>query len=105
MIRSWKSKATRISLCLAAAMLLALAAEAATPSESSPGGSGSGLAYDQTKEVTLVGAVAQLVTRPASGGPAGLHLLISTSGKTIDAHLGPFFSKRDQEALEAGQSV
>jgi hypothetical protein len=105
-IRCRNSKAARISVCLLAAMLLtALAAEAATPAQSSSVDRGSGLAYDQTKEVTLVGTVERLVTHPDSGGPAGFHLFISSSGKTIDAHLGPFFSRQNQEALEAGQSV
>jgi len=105
MIRSRNSKAPRIAVWLLAAMLLALAAEATPPAQSSSVDRGSGLAYDQTKEVTLVGTVERLVTHPPSGGPAGLHLFISTSGKTVDAHLGPFFSQQNQEALEAAQSV
>jgi len=105
MIRSRNSKAARISVWLVAAMLLALAAEAATPSQSSSVDRGSGLAYDQTKEVTVVGTVERFVAHQESGGPAGLHLFISTSGRTVDAHLGPFFSKQNQEALESGQSV
>jgi len=105
MIRCWNSKAARISIWLLAAMLLALAAEATTPAQPSSVDRGSRLAYDQAREVTLVGTVERLVTHPDFGGPAGLHLLVSTSGKTVDAHLGPFFSKENQEALEAAQSV
>ncbi len=105
MIRRGNSKAARISVWLVAAVLLTLAAEAATPSQSSSIDRASGLAYDKTKEVSLVGTVERFVAHPQSGGPAGLHLLISTSGKTVDAHLGPFFSRQNQEALESGKSV
>ncbi len=105
MIPRRNSKAARTSVWLVAAMLLTLAAEATTPSQSSSVGGGSGLAYDQTKEVSLVGTVERLVAHPVSGGPGGLHLLISTSGKIVDAHLGPFLSKQNQEALAAGQPV
>lgn len=105
MIRSRNRKTARISVWLVAAMLLALAAEAATPSQSSPAGGGSGLAYDQTKEVGLVGTVERLDAHPASGGPPGFHLFITASGKTVDAHLGPFLSKQNREALVAGQPV
>ncbi len=105
MIRSRNSNIVRISLWLLAAMLLALAAEAATPSQSSSAGGGSGLSYDQAKEIAVVGTVERLVTHPASGGPAGFHLFVTAAGKTVDAHLGPFLSKRNQEALVAGQSV
>lgn len=97
MIRSRNSKAARISTWLVATMLLALAADAATPSQSS--------SVDQAKEVTVIGTVERFVAHQESGGPAGLHLYISTSGRTVDAHLGPFFSKKNQEALAAGQSI
>ncbi len=105
MIRSWNRKTAQIFVCLLAAMLLALAAEAATPSQSSSVGGGSELAYSQPKEITVVGTVERLVMHPASGGPPGFHLFITTSGKTVDAHLGPFLSKQNQEKLVAGQSV
>jgi len=105
MIRSRNSKTVRISVWLLAAMVLALAAEAAPPSQSSSVGGGSGLAYDQPKEITVAGTVERLVTHPASGGPPGFHLFITTSGKTIDAHLGPFLSRQNQETLVSGQSV
>ena len=105
MIRSRNSKAVEIFVWLLTTMLLVLAAESTTASQSSSVDRGFGLAYDQTKEITFVGTVERLDAHPASGGPAGLHLVISTSGKTVDAHLGRFFSKQNQEALEAGQSV
>lgn len=98
-------KPVRTFAWIVAVMLLALAAQAATQSSSSSVGQGSGIGYDQTKEVTLSGTVDRLVSHPAPGSPAGLHLLISASGKTVDAHLGPFFSKQNQEALEAAHAV
>jgi len=105
MIGRPNSKPVRVFAWLVAAMLLAMAAASATPPQSSSSGEGSALAFDQTKEVTVVGTVERLVTHPASGGPAGLHLFISSSGKTVDAHLGPFLSRQNQEALVSGQSV
>jgi hypothetical protein len=98
-------KPMRVFTWLVAAMLLAMAAASATPPPSSSSGEGSALAFDKTKEITVVGTVERLVTHPASGGPAGFHLFVSTSGKTVDAHLGPFLSKQNQEALAVGQSV
>ncbi len=105
MIGKPNSKPVRVFAWLVAAMLLAMAAASANPPQSSSSGEGSALAFDKTKEVTVVGTVERLVTHPASGGPAGFHLFISTSGKTVDAHLGPFLSKQNQEALVSGQSV
>ncbi|MGB9233412.1 MAG: hypothetical protein WCC04_03300, partial [Terriglobales bacterium] len=96
MIRNRTSKAARAFVWLVAAMLLALAAQATTPPQSSSAGPYSGIAYDQANEVTVIGTVVQF-SHPAAGGPAGLHLLISASGKTVDDHLGPFFSKQNQE--------
>ena len=104
MIRSRSIRTVRISVWLLAAMLLALTAEGATPSQSSPAG-GSELAYDHPKEITVIGTIERLDKHLVSGGPPGFHLFVTTSGKTVDAHLGPFLSKQNQEALVAGQTV
>jgi len=57
-------------------------------------------------EVTISGTVQRLLNRAdAAGGPAGTQLLLSVSGGWVDAHLGPFFSQQNGEALTTGQAV
>lgn len=68
-------------------------------------GRGVGFAYDSAKEITVVGTVNQVVARPAVGGPVGMHLLISIPGTQIDAHLGPYISSENRQALKPGQLV
>ena len=84
--------------CLAACMLLVAAAQANAPRPAN-------LAYDRAHEITVVGTVAQIVTHPAHGSPMGMHILISSSGKEVDAHVGPFLSKANRDALKPGQLV
>jgi len=99
-----RSRSARIAASLVAALLLAVGTQAA-PSQSSSANQGLGFTYDRANEITRVGTVEELVAHSAPGSPPGLHLLISASGKTIDAHVGPFFSKQNREALIAGQPV
>jgi len=67
---------------------------------------GVALASQPRGEVTISGTVDRLLTQPLSpGSPAGAHLLISASGKTVDAHLGPRFSRQNRDAMTAGQPV
>jgi hypothetical protein len=92
-----------ISGWLVAAMLLTVAAQAAAPSESSSAGRPAS-AFDPANEVTVTGTVERFEAH-SEGGLLGLHLLISASGNTVDAHLGRYFSKENQEALQAGEPV
>ena len=103
MTRSRTHRAVLISAWLVAAMLLAGAAYAAAPSQSSSAGR-PGSAFDPANEVTVMGTVERFVSH-SEGGPLGLHLLITASGSTVDAHLGRYFSKENQEALQAGETV
>jgi hypothetical protein len=103
MIRSWNIKSVRILIFFLSAMLLALAAQAASPAQSSPA-DGSDLANRPPKVITVTGTVERMVIHQP-GGPPGFHLFIMTDGKTVDANLGPFLSKQNQEALVAGQLV
>jgi len=98
------TRTARAFACLAACMLFVAAAQAAAPRPASVA-KGFGFAYDPAKEITVVGTVAQVVTQPAHGSPMGMHLLISSSGKEVDAHVGPFLSKENREALKPGQLV
>jgi len=99
-----RSRSALIATSLVAALMLAVGAQAAS-SQSSSASQGFGFTYDRANEITVIGTVEELVARPAPGSPPGLHLLISASGETIDAHVGPFFSKQNREALIAGQAV
>ena len=91
---------------VAALMLLAVAAaQTNNVAEPSSVGKGLGFAYDPAREVTLVGTVEGLVTQPARGNPIGLHVLVSADGKVVDAHLGPYISQENQQALRPGQLI
>jgi hypothetical protein len=98
------TRTARAFACLAACMLFVAAAQA-TASRPASVGKGFGFAYDPSKEVTVVGTVTELVTKPAPGSPMGMHILISSAGKVVDAHVGPFLSKENREALKPGQLV
>jgi hypothetical protein len=104
MIRNRNHRASPVSAWLMAAVLFALILQASAQSPSSVG-QGFGAAYEPAHEVAVAGTVDRFVPSAAQGGPAGLHLLISASGKSVDAHLGPFFSTKNQEALAEGQPV
>jgi len=99
-------RTARALACVAACMFLAvLSAHASASEEPSSVGRGFGFVYDPTHEVTLVGTVQEFVTQRVVGSPVGLHVLISTSGKTVDAHIGPLLSKQIQETLQVGELV
>jgi len=85
MTRSRTQRAVLISGWLVAAMLLTVAAQAAAPSESSSAGRPAS-AFDPANEVTVTGTVERFEAH-SEGGLLGLHLLISASGNTVDAHL------------------
>ncbi|HUB01275.1 MAG TPA: hypothetical protein VL983_01270 [Terriglobales bacterium] len=68
-------------------------------------GRGFGFAYDSAKEITVIGTVNRQVARSAGGGPVGTHLLISAGGSLIDAHIGPYISNDNRQALKPGQLV
>jgi len=103
--RNRAERTARTFACLMVLVLvIVLAAQAAT-SPQSAATRGLGFTYDPAQEVTIVGAISGFVSQPASGSPVGLHLLISSGGKVVDAHLGPFVSKENQQALHTGQLV
>lgn len=90
--------------CMAACIFLGVLSASASQGSSSAG-RGFGFIYDPAREVTLVGTVQEFVTQHVAGSPMGLHILISTSGKTVDAHIGPVLSKQLQETLHVGELV
>jgi len=62
-------------------------------------------AYDKVHEIMLNGTVQEIVTVPAKGSPAGLHVLVSGPSGTVDAHLGPYVTKEIKQALKTGTPV
>jgi hypothetical protein len=97
-----RPRTARMFACVAACLLVvAVAAQATAFKESGTPAKGFGFAYDPAKEITVVGTLTEIVTHPKPGSPMGMHLLISSSGKTV----GPFLSKENREALKAGQLV
>lgn len=99
-------KTARALACVAACMLLAaLSAHAFASEGATSAGQGLGFVYDPAREVTLVGTVKEFVTHHIAGSPLGLHVLISTSGQTVDGHIGPLLSKQIQETLHVGELV
>ncbi len=63
------------------------------------------LGYDKAHEITLNGAVQQVVTKRIAGSPIGMHLMVAGPEGVVDAHVGPYLSKGTQEALHAGLPV
>lgn len=99
-------RTARALACVAACMLLAaLTAHASASEEATTAGRGFGFVYDPAREVTLVGTVKEFVTHHIAGSPMGLHVLISTSGQTVDAHIGSAFSKQIRGSLHVGELV
>lgn len=96
-------RTTHALTCMAACIFLAVLS--ASAKESSSAGQGFGFVYDSTREVTLVGTVQEFVTKHSASSPMGLHVLISISGNTVDAHIGPMLSKQLQETLHVGELV
>jgi hypothetical protein len=99
-------RTARALACVAVCMLLAaLSAPASASEEATSAGRGFGFVYEPAREVTLVGTVKEFVTHHVAGSPMGLHVLISTSGQSVDAHIGPVFSKQIRETLHVGELV
>jgi hypothetical protein len=62
--------------------------------------------YDISKEITVEGTVASVVTKPTPGMLAGAHALLTTSSGAVDAHLGIYAMRgANALALAAGESV
>jgi hypothetical protein len=101
--QTWRASHTLVCLVVSAicGVLTSQAATAARPSV----GRGFAFVYDPAKEITLVGTVRGFVSPPTLVSPPGLHLLISSKGRVVDAHLGPYLSDEDRYGLQAGQLV
>lgn len=105
MIISRNTAASRAFAGPIAAVLL-LVAVAGAQVNSSAVERTSALAEQPNPEVTISGTVDRLLNRSDSAAsPMGAHLLVRVSGGSVDAHLGPFFSRKNGEALIGGEAV
>jgi hypothetical protein len=58
--------------------------------------------YDSAHEVTINGTVQTVVAKHVPGSPSGMHLLVSGTQGTVDAHVGPFLPKNIRQAMHMG---
>ncbi|HXZ19826.1 MAG TPA: hypothetical protein VEG63_07740 [Candidatus Acidoferrales bacterium] len=49
--------------------------------------------YDATKEVVLNGTISEVVSRPKTGLPLGLYLMLTTTQGEVALHLGPYYGR------------
>ncbi len=63
------------------------------------------IGYDKTHEITLTGTIQEIISKPAAGVPAGVHLLVAGPQGTVDAHLGPYLTPDTRQALQTGVVV
>ena len=90
----------------AAITVMLLIAAAGAQTNSSAVERTSARAAQPNAEVTISGTVDGFHNRSdLTGGPMGAHLLVRVSGGSVDAHLGPFFSRNNSKALIAGEAV
>jgi hypothetical protein len=98
-----RSNPTKNSLrAIAALVLITLLAILALPLGAQPPASAS-THYDKAHEITLNGTIDSVFT--VTQGAFGLHLIVTSSAGTVDAHLGPYVSRANQEALHSGLPV
>jgi len=101
--QAWKT--VRTLACFVVITVCGVFTSQAATSAEPKVGLGIGFAYEPAKEITLVGTIKGFVSQSALATPLGLHLLINSGGKDVDAHLGPYLSKEDQGYLQTGQLV
>jgi hypothetical protein len=62
--------------------------------------------YDTSKEVTLSGTVATVLTKPSAGMPIGSHLMLDTASGPLDASLGKWaLQGKGGLSVSVGQAV
>jgi hypothetical protein len=91
-----------LSSLLFAAMAIPLGAQ---PASETHVGHGLGPVYDAAHEITVNGTIQTVVTKHTKGSPAGMHLMVMGTEGMVDAHVGPFLSKANREALQGGAPV
>jgi len=68
-------------------------------------GQGFAPSYDAAHEITLTGAIQEVVAQHVAGSPAGMHLLVAGAQGLVDTHVGPFLSKETIAALQTGTPI
>ncbi len=102
MRRTRKSKLSLALTGLLPRVLLAcLAAPVMAATESQPARGVVGQ-YDASHEITINGTVQSVITTRTVGSPVGIHLLVSSASGQVDAHVGPYLTKRMQQAVHSG---
>jgi hypothetical protein len=88
-------------------LLLAITAVplGAQPASETHSGQGLGSAYDAAHEITVNGTIQTIVTKHIKGSAAGMHLMVMGPEGVVDAHVGPFLTKANKEALQEGSPV
>jgi hypothetical protein len=81
------------------ALLITLSFALSAGAQSAKSSSHTGLAaFDATHEITLQGAIKEVVPKPTAP-PLGLHLMVATTTGAQDVHLGSYLSKNVTENL------
>jgi hypothetical protein len=68
-------------------------------------GKGFGVPYDAAHEITLSGNVEQVISKHTVGSPFGMRLLVSGPKGLVVAHVGPYLTKAEKNALHTGTPV
>jgi len=68
-------------------------------------GKGFGVPYNAAHEITLNGNVEQVISKRTVGSPLGMRLLVSGPKGLVVAHVGPFLTKAEKNALHTGTPV
>lgn len=68
-------------------------------------GRGFGIPYDAAHEITLNGNVESVITKRTVGAPIGVRLLVAGPKGALVAHVGPFLTKAEKDALHTGTPV
>jgi len=61
--------------------------------------------YDKDREISVDATIQEVVSHRVAKSPVGLHLVVTSSQGVFDAHLGPYMSKANIEALHAGAQL
>jgi hypothetical protein len=107
MTRSRFTKPIGVIAALLAGLLFAILAVplGAQPATETRVAHGFGPVYDAAHEITINGTIQEIVTKRTVHSPVGMHLLVAGPEGLVDAHLGPFLSKKTKEALHEGMPV
>lgn len=100
------SKRTFVMAELVTALLFAILARPLVAQRANEPVPARGLALaNPTHELAFDGTVQEVVSQRANSSPPGVHVIVSGSARTVDAHLGPFLTQDTREALHMGLPI